>query len=86
MFLLLFRNSNYDFYILDILLRLMYYNNCKEVITMITVNRKKLVKFMINNDIYGLAEYIDKLTEVAYRDGYTEGYTEGYHDACDNQY
>ena len=53
---------------------------------MITVNRKKLVKFMINDDIDGLAKYIDKLTEDAYQDGYTEGYTDGYHDACDNQY
>lgn len=50
------------------------------------VNRKKLVKYMLNDDMDGLVMLVKQLCSDAFQDGYTEGYTEGYHDACDNQY
>lgn len=50
------------------------------------INRKALVKFMINDDIDGLAEYIKQLIEVSNEDAYNDGYVEGYRDACDKEY
>lgn len=50
------------------------------------VNRKVLVKFMINDDIDGLADYIKQLINVSNEDAYNDGYVEGYHDACDKEY
>lgn len=50
----------------------------------IDVNKKALVKFMINDDIDGLAIYIKQLINVSCEDSYNDGYTEGYHDACMN--
>lgn len=46
------------------------------------VNRKSLVKFMINDDIDGLVIYIKQLINVSSEDSYHDGYSEGYHDAC----
>lgn len=43
---------------------------------MITVSRKKLVNFMINDDIDGLAEYIEDLVNNAYDIGWSDGVNE----------
>lgn len=47
----------------------------------IGVNRKALVKFMINDDIDGLVVYIKQLINVSSEDSYNDGYFEGYRDA-----
>lgn len=40
------------------------------------VNRKDLVKFMINDDIDGLAEYINNLVDDSYYYGFYNGYSD----------
>lgn len=37
------------------------------------VNRKDLVKFMINDDIDGLAEYVENLIKANFINGYIDG-------------
>lgn len=49
------------------------------------VSRKKLVKFMINDDIDGLAEYIEELINNAYEDGYDDGFSDGLADGYNLQ-
>lgn len=41
---------------------------------------------MINDDIDGLADYIEQLINLSNEDAYIDGYIEGYHDACNKEY
>lgn len=40
------------------------------------INRKNLVKYMINDDIDGLAEYIEQLIDFVYDEGYEHGFND----------
>lgn len=45
------------------------------------VSRKKLIKFMLNDDIDGLAEYINILIDYNYDAGYTNGYNDAQYES-----
>lgn len=53
---------------------------------MVPINRKPLMKFMINDDIDGLAEYIEKLVKSEYDDGQRYGFYNGYNKGLNDGY